>query len=60
MLSTPTAIPTSICPPRIELEMCTTDCSPDEQSRLTVETGTSAGTPEAMAAARDTYKGEGG
>ena len=44
----------------MELDMFTMDCSPEEQSRLTVEMGTSTGTPAAMAAARDTYNGDGG
>ena len=60
MLSMPAAIPSSICPARMELEMFTMDCSPEEQSRLTVEMGTSTGIPAAIAAARDTYKGDGG
>jgi hypothetical protein len=34
--------------------------SPDEQSRLTVDIGTLSGIPAANAAARETYKGEGG
>lgn len=34
--------------------------SPEEQSRLTVETGVLWGMPAASAAARETYKGEGG
>jgi hypothetical protein len=34
--------------------------SPEEQSRLTVETGTLSGIPAASAAARERYKGEGG
>jgi hypothetical protein len=33
---------------------------PDEQSRLTVEIGTLSGIPAASAAARETYRGEGG
>ena len=33
---------------------------PDEQRRLTVEIGTEAGMPEASAAARETYNGDGG
>jgi hypothetical protein len=33
---------------------------PEEQSRLTVEIGTLSGIPAASAAARETYRGEGG
>jgi hypothetical protein len=34
--------------------------SPEEQSRLTVDIGTPSGIPAASAAARETYRGEGG
>lgn len=34
--------------------------SPDEHSRFTVEMGTSAGIPAAIAAALEIYRGEGG
>jgi hypothetical protein len=33
---------------------------PEEQSRFNVDIGTSCGIPAAIAAARDTYNGEGG
>ena len=60
MLSTPTAIPSSICWDLTEFAMFTTACRPDEHSRFTVLMGTSTGTPAAMAAARETYRGDGG
>ena len=44
----------------MELAIVTIDCSPDEHNRFTVDIGISTGTPAAIAAARDTYSGEGG
>ena len=60
MLSTPTATPSDISPARMLCAMFLIAMSPEEQSRLTVETGTLSGIPAASAAARETYKGEGG
>lgn len=53
MLSTPTATPISISPLWIECTILRIAISPEEQSRLTVEMGTSCGMPAAMAAARE-------
>jgi hypothetical protein len=60
MLSTPTATPSDISPARMLCAIFLIAMSPEEQSRLTVETGTLSGIPAASAAARETYKGEGG
>ena len=60
MLSTPTATPSDISPARMLCAIFLIAMSPEEQSRLMVETGTLSGIPAASAAARETYKGEGG
>ena len=60
MLSTPAATPSDISPARMLCAIFLIAISPEEQSRLTVEIGTLSGIPAASAAARETYKGEGG
>jgi hypothetical protein len=60
MLSTPTATPSDISPARMLCATLLIAMSPEEQSRLMVEIGTPSGIPAASAAARETYKGEGG
>ena len=60
MLSTPAATPSDISPARMLCAIFLIAISPEEQSRLTVEIGTVSGIPAASAAARETYKGEGG
>ncbi len=60
MLSMPTATPSDISPARMLCAIFLTAMSPEEQSRLMVETGTLSGIPAASAAARETYKGDGG
>ncbi len=60
MLSTPTARPSDISPAWMLCAIFLIAMSPEEQSRLMVETGTLSGIPAASAAAREIYKGEGG
>ena len=53
ILSAPTAIPNEASPVCMSCAMLRTDIKPEEQSRLTVDTGTWAGIPAAIAAARE-------
>lgn len=54
MLSTPTAIPSEASPDWMACAIFLTAIRPDEHSLFTVDIGTDAGIPEAMAAALDT------
>lgn len=60
MLSTPTARPIDVSPAWMACAMFLTAINPEEHSRFTVEMGTACGIPAAKAAARETYRGDGG
>jgi hypothetical protein len=60
IFSAPTAKPRDISPDLMAYAMFLIAMRPEEQSRLTVDIGTSSGIPAAIAAAREIYNGDGG